>query len=218
MEPLFGDADRTQVVALTSAGEAGALIENFEAIAREEGWQPGDALRAHGEEALHLGVTVEGKLVGGLQAVLGGGGRPLPYVAVWPEVEVAEPARTLHVTMMALRAEYRGNPRLFWPLCVELWRWCVREGVETILLETTPPTLRVYRRLGWPLEVVGGLRPHWGEPCYLCRNSVRQVAEALTARAARSDIYKALVQQGRRDTAMGEDVPTPVDATGAALP
>ena len=40
----------------------------------------------------------------------------------------------------------------------------------------TPRTLRCYQRLGWPLVIRGELREHWGEPCYLCSLSVRDVA------------------------------------------
>lgn len=224
MQTLYQVTDRVSVVRLSGTDEADCLIRLLEQIADEQAWQMGNGLRVCQATAEHLAITVDGTIIGGLQAVSGTTGGPLPHRHVWPDVDVSDSGHALHVTMMALDRQHRGHAFLFWPLCVELWRWCVREGVETILLECTPPTLRVYRRLGWPLEIVGDLRPHWGEECYLCRNSVRQVAEAITARATRSETYKALVQQGRRNTSTEEDTSTeegggtPVDAAGAALP
>ena len=66
------------------------------------------------------------------------------------------------------------------------------------MLEATPSTLRLYRRLGWPLEVVGELRMHWGEECYLCRMDVQEVAAALAAKARKSDTYRVLVEQAHQ--------------------
>ena len=60
---------------------------------------------------------------------------------------------------------------------MELWRSCEAQGITELWLEATPPTLAVYRRLGFPLKVVGELRTHWGEDCYLCRMGVAEVAD-----------------------------------------
>ena len=114
---------------------------------------------------------------------------------VWPEVELGDETGAAHVTILALKEAYRGRCGLFWPLCVELWRLCRRQDVRTLLLEATPPTLRLYRRLGWPLEIVGDLRRHWGEDCYLCGMDVRAVAETLTEKALRAETYRDLVAQ-----------------------
>ncbi len=138
-------------------------------------------------------------MVGGLQVIVGVEQARLPYRRVWPEVNVIG-ASVAHVTMLALEKQYRGHPALFGPLCVELWRFCIHERIEQILIEATPQTLRLYRRIGWPLEVVGDLRPHWGEECcYLCRMSVQQVAEALLRKAHRSATNRRLVEQAYRD-------------------
>lgn len=197
MQTLFEDSGSTRVVLLTSPSEAGTLIEFFGKVAAEMSWQPGNQLCDSRETAQHLAVLVGKETVGGLQ-VVAGAEDSLPFRRVWPEVEIKE-ASAAHVTILALAKEYRGRPGLFWPLCVELWRWCDAQGIETILMEATPPTLRVYRRMGWPLEVVGGLRQHWGEACFLCRASVRQIERAIVERAENSDAYRALVAQGYRD-------------------
>ncbi len=191
---------RTQdicVALLVLPSEVNLLLSVFEKIATELSWQPGNQLRDCQEAAQHLAIIVEEEIAGGLQ-VVAGTGNSLPFQRVWPEVEIKE-ASAAHVTILALAKEYRGHPGLFWPLCVELWRWCDAQGIETILMEATPPTLRVYRRMGWPLEIVGELRQHWGEDCFLCRASVRQIERAIVEKAENSDAYRALVAQGYRD-------------------
>ena len=103
-----------------------ALIALFEAIAQEEGWQPGEQLRAH-QDALCLlrRVHVDGTLAGGMQVTVAGWGKDsLPFQAVWPDADASAPCRTAHVPILAIRPEFRGPLRLFWPLCVELWRFC----------------------------------------------------------------------------------------------
>lgn len=200
-----------RIVSLTSPAETEGLVQVFERIALDLGWQPGEAIRANQPAAQHMAVTVGESVVGGLQVVLGNRGAVLPYRLVWPEVELPDVAATAHVTILALRPEYRWRFDLFWPLCVELWRLCRTGGIRTILLETAPPTLRLYRRLGWPLEIIGSLRPHWGEDCYLCRMDVRGVAAALTAKAERSQTYCMLVQQAYRDGAAECAMEQPVE-------
>ena len=58
--------------------------------------------------------------------------------------------------------------------------------------------LRLYRRLGWPLTIIGELRLHWGEKCYLCSMGVREVADALASKAERASSYRLLVDQAHR--------------------
>ncbi len=215
MEQLIQIGPCVTVVALTpppgadaAAADAcavEALVQVFEQIARDLGWQPGSAIRDCRDVAEHLAVMDGGTVAGGMQVVHGEDCPALPYRSVWPDVKVAEPAATAHITILALRPEYRGRAGLFWPLCVELWRRCRTRRVQTILLEATPPTLRLYRRLGWPLEIIGGLRAHWGEDCYLCRMDVGHVADALAAKARRSASYRRLVEQAHRDAAPGAD-------------
>ncbi len=178
--------------------ETEPLVRLFEQIACEQGWQPGQGLRSHQSVSLYLALTVAGELAGGLQAVPGLLAAPLPYRAVWPEVDIPDIAATAHVTMLALARQYRGRPGLFWLLCVELWRWCRAGGICTLFLEATPATMRVYQRMGWPLEIVGELRPHWGEDCYLCRTDIRQMEKEISRRAGRSVRYRAFLEQAHR--------------------
>lgn len=191
---------RNSVALLTEPEEVGRLLSLFEAIASELGWQPGEQLWTYRACAAHLAAIVDGKIVGGLQAAIAAELSELPYKRVWPEVGIG--MSSLHVTILALERQYRGRSRLFGSLCVELWRWCVARNVRQIVIEATPPTLRLYQRIGWPLEIIGGLRAHWGEECYLCRMDVEQVAEALVRKASRSISHRALVEQAYRDRAM----------------
>ena len=89
----------------------------FERIARQEGWQPGGQLRAHGNASIYFAAYVDGELAGGMQVVLPAPGEPFPFHGVWPEVREAS-SRILHVAVLAVQPERRGHLRLFWPL---LW-------------------------------------------------------------------------------------------------
>ena len=71
------------------------------------------------------------------------------------------------------------------------------------MIEATPPTLRLYRRLGWPLRIIGELRLHWGEQCYLCGMGVQDVADALVGKAQRARSYRILVDQAHRMPQVG---------------
>ncbi len=70
--------------------------------------------------------------------------------------------------------------------------------MEAVLLECTPPMLKLYRRIGWPLKVIGELRMHWGEECNLCQMQVLEFAGSILARAIRSSVYRELVCQAYR--------------------
>lgn len=189
---------QTRIVSLTTPDEAETLVCVLEEIAQELGWQPGNSLRHHLADAYHVAVLVGETVVGGLQAALGAPTGTQSHQGVWHDVHLPDPLGVLHVTMLALKEDQRGQPHLFGSLCVELWRLCVASGVHTILLEATPPTLRVYRRLGWPLEIIGDLRLHWGEECCLCRMGVQEVADVLKCKARCAVSFRALVQQAYR--------------------
>jgi hypothetical protein len=195
-----------EVVPLTVAGEIESLMRLFEQVAEEEGWQPEGQLRAERPTARYLALTVGGELAGGLQVVLPDTAGCLPYLAVWPETAV--PGRTAHATVLAVRREHRGRPSLFWLLCSEAWRLCVMEGIDGLVIEATPDMLRRYRRVGWPLEVVGDLRTHWGEKCYLCRMDVCALAGTMLVRALRSPMYRDMVARAIRP-AEGRCAPRP---------
>ncbi len=188
-----------RVTRLTQPEEVSELIGLLEGLARDLGWQPGGQLRADREAAFHLAARVDSLTVGGLQVVLGG--QALPFRQVWPDV--AAPEAAAHVTILALHPEWRGRAGLMWPLCVALWRVCKESGVQALLLEATPPTLKVYRRLGFPLEVIGELRMHWGEECHLCRMEMAEVEAVLRGKAERSPAYRKIIEDADLGSAEG---------------
>jgi GNAT superfamily N-acetyltransferase len=170
-----------------------AIIRLFEGIALAEGWQPNGELRSHQERSVYFGVWDGELLAGGLQLVTPDTENRLPTHAVWPELESVENGSSvLHAAVLALLPEYRGKDHgaMFWNLGVELWRYCIKNEVKTLWLEATPKTMRGYKLLGWPLVIQGELRTHWGEPCYPCTLSVREVAGSLTERAFSSEVYR----------------------------
>lgn len=178
------------------ATEAEAVICLFEEIAADEGWQPGDQIRAHAARSVHFGVWVGELLVGGLQLITPDEAGEVPTHLVWPELPVVDRASgVLHAAILAVLPEYRGkdNGAAFWQLGSALWRYCVEQNIKTIWLEATPKMLRAYRLLGWPLVVIGELREHWGEPCYSCSLSVREVAGSLAERALISTTYRGIL-------------------------
>jgi ribosomal protein S18 acetylase RimI-like enzyme len=193
LERILDGEHGGRAVSLCGADEAAGLIGLLEGIAAELSWQPGDQLRAYAGLAVHFAAYVDGALAGGLQLVPALACDILPCERVWPDVRLPRRERTAHISILAVRREYRGNAGLLWPLAVALWRHCAASGIANVSLEATPNTYRAYRRLGWPLEVVGDLRPHWGEDCLLCRMGVAEVAGNLLLRATRSATYRRIV-------------------------
>lgn len=183
----------SRVAALAPGDGTDTLIRLLEGIAAELSWQPGDQLRENAAQAVHFAAHVDGALAGGLQLVPASADGALPCERVWPDARLPRRAQTAHVTILAVRREYRGAAGLLWPLGVALWRHCAASGIADVSLEATPDTYRAYRRLGWPLEVVGDLRPHWGEDCLLCRMGVAEVAGSLLLRSTRSGTYRRIV-------------------------
>ena len=199
MLTFWSDADRhLRVVRLDQTEEIEALVCLFEDVAGEEGWLPEGALRLWSDRSLYFALEVEGRLAGGLQLVREDRRGTLPCQSLWPEAAPGPLGRCAHVTVLAMQREFRGDSALFWPLAVEMWRFCVGEGITALSLEVTPRVLPIYRRLGWPLEVRGVLRPHWGEDCYLCALGIPEVAQALLKRAERSPYYRRVVAQAFR--------------------
>jgi len=193
-------AGQADVVALREPDEQERLILLFERIAAMEGWQPEDALRRYRERSVYFSALLNDEMQGGAQLVLPGSPGGLPGRDVWPEIDQTGEGSAAHVAVLALLPQARGHVSLFGRLCVELWRTCRALGVQTLWLEATPGTLRVYRRLGWPLEVVGELRRHWGEECCLCRMGVAAVSQALRQKALRSASCREWVRLADRDS------------------
>lgn len=193
MQALYEGSGVTRVVGLKRPDEVESLLVLLEGIAAELSWQPGDQLRDDAGQAVHFAAYVDGALAGGLQLVPASSCDVLPCERVWPDHRLPRRERTAHISVLAIQREFRGGVGLLWPLCVAMWRHCAANSVLDISLEATPKVYALYRRLGWPLEVVGDLRPHWGEDCLLCRMGVAEVAGAMVLRATRSSSYRAIV-------------------------
>jgi hypothetical protein len=201
MLALWEDAGSgVRVVRLTEGEEVEALVRLFEGIAAAEGWQPEVALRLWQHRSVYFALERAGQLAGGLQLVRPDGFGTLPCQALWPEVALGPGPRAGHVAILALAEAFRGHGHRFWPLVIELWRYCVGAGIATLFLEVTPRVLPLYRRLGWPLQIRGEIRRHWGEECYLCSLGIPEVAEALLRRAEHSPYYRPIVAQAFRVT------------------
>ena len=78
-------------------------------------------------------------------------------------------------------------------------------GLTTLFIEVTPRVLPLYRRLGWPLTIVGERRIHWGEECYLCTLGLPDVARVLLEKAEHSAYYRQIVAQAFRVTMVGNE-------------
>ncbi len=181
-------------IQLCDTAEVTKLIEVLEGIAAELDWQPGQQLHVYAPASVHFAAYVDGALAGGMQLVPAPLCQTLPCELVWPDVRLPRRAETAHISILAVRQEYRGNAGLLWPLCIAMWRYCAIHHIGDISLEVTPKTFRLYRRLGWPLEIVGELRPHWGEEnCYLCRMGVADVAGSMLMKAPHSAVYRGVV-------------------------
>ena len=197
METLHAQG-MSRITRLTETAEIEELLALFQAVADELGWQPGESLHAIPAHSVHFAGLLDGVIAGGIQLVVQDSEGHLPCQQVWEELEFTKEERLGHVTIMALAPEFRGCPGLFWSICVELWRYCVAQKINAIVLECTPPMLKLYRRIGWPLKVIGELRTHWGEECYLCQMQVIEVAGSLLVKAIRSQAHRELVCQAYR--------------------
>lgn len=170
----------------------------FERIAAEQNWCPGNQLRAYAKNSVYFGLLDGETLAGGLQLVIGNEDEGLPCLTVWPELGLQGRTDVADIALLALDKPYRGRQDLFWLLCVEMWRYCRESGIKTLWVEVTPTKLRLYRRLGWPLEIAGELRKHWDEDCYPCFMSTEGVRLAIEAKAATTPKYRKLLEQAYR--------------------
>jgi len=202
MESLYKTNDNSEVCSAVTLADTEALIRLFEQVAAEEGWSAGGQLRAFLQNAVYFSLYVGGTLAGGLQLVRPSTSGKLPGHAVWPELPDPDP-QSAHIVILALKREYRGCPERFWLLCAEMWRYCFRQRITHLYLEVTPATLKVYRRLGWPLEVIGEPRVHWGEDCVPARFDLCAAAGEVVRRAESSPLYRRIAAQLFRASGQG---------------
>lgn len=174
------------------------LIELFECIAAKEGWQPGDQLNINVHRSVYFALEQNECPAGGIQLEIDDGSGFWSFQHVWPDIRPRNDVRIAHIALLALIPEVRGQQRLFWLPCIEMWRYSRAHNIEELWLEATPATLAVYRRIGWPLEIIGDVAIHWGEPCCLCKMGVDEVEKALIRRSAHSTMYRELVNWAHR--------------------
>jgi len=198
METLCEAEQNLAVVLLTRPVEIRELTALFEEVAAEQGWQPGEDISRHSSISIYFALKRGTLLLGGLQLVRMDNAARLPCQSIWPELDLSGRRDVAHVPILALKPQSRGKGNLFWLLCAEMWRYCMAEGISQVYLEVTPATLRLYRRIGWPLQLAGPLRQHWGEDCYLCSMRLGELADICISRAEKSPLYRGVVCQGLR--------------------
>ena len=187
-------------IAILSGRDADSqpLLEVFERVSEQQSWQPGDDLRADTRNAIYFAVQKSGEVVGGIKLVVGAQ-NGMPVTRVWPELGLDGREDVADLALLAFNAEHRGDLTALWAVGVEMWRHCACNGVREIWAELPERNLRLYRRIGWPFEVRGALRDHWGEPCWPCSMGVDDVHRVVAARAARSPLFATALAQAFRD-------------------
>lgn len=163
------------------------------------------------------------EIAGALYLVRGNSTNTLPTRSVWPEIDFGGRTDIADVFLLALAPKFRGGGLglvrvgdsdggnrisgdgpikalpVFWQLCVGMWQWCHVEGIHELCGIATPRSTLLYRRLGWPLSIVGPERSHWGEPCVPFLLSVSAVHAEITRRAARgSQSYRQIMEAAGR--------------------
>lgn len=197
MQTLLEQPLETRVVCYASQNEAEPLLSFFENIAQEQDWKPSDQLRAYPLTSVSFGLEVDGKLAGGLQLIHGNEIESLPCLTVWPELELQGRTDVADIALLAIDPAQRGKQDLFWLLCVEMWRYCRDNQIDYLWAEVTPANLRLYRRLGWPLQIAGPLREHWGEECYPCCMTLDAAKHEVEIKASKSDFYRRILELSR---------------------
>lgn len=192
------DAVGVEVVRLIERDEIDALLDLFDEVVAEKEWQPGDALDCDQYRSAYFGLLVHDELAGGLQIAFPDRTGALSCQHVWPEVPIVPENHCAHVELMVVDKPFRGGACVFWHLAAEMWRYCLAEGVTRLYIEANPRTYSLYRRIGWPLQIEGEARPHWGSQTYLCTLDMAEVAKSIIRRAGNSEHYRDVVMQAFR--------------------
>ncbi len=184
----------SEIVEQTTA-DAEETIDFLWRVSREKGWQPPDgALEAYPDRSVFLVHRDRQGILGALKLVRGGSPDPLPVMQVWPEFELCGRDNVAELSVLALNPSARGR-HAFLPLTAEVWRYCMSRGINELWAELEPRMLSVYRRFGWPFEVMGELREYWGDPLYPCRLFGEDWLEEHLLRARKSDRYLSALEQ-----------------------
>lgn len=196
MHVLLEESERR--VLLMRADEAEPLFRVFSAVAREQGWDVQGELAADSDHAVIFAAECDRELVGGIKLVLGNPDG-LPITRVWPEMSLVGRVDVADLALLAFRQGCRGSIEALWSVCVEMWRYCVEQDIHEVWAELPPRNLRLYRRIGWPFQVMGELRSHWGEPCLPCMMMVSAARSVVEARADSSGLLRDVLRQALRE-------------------
>lgn len=184
-----------------NTAEAGETIEFLARVSHEKGWKPPPgALEAYPDHSVFLVHRDEAGILGALKLVRGGTEGKLPVMQVWPEFALNGRANVAELSVLALNPSTRGR-HAFLPLTAEVWRYCMSRGINELWAELEPRMLAVYRRFGWPFEVMGELREYWGDPLYPCRLFGEDWLDEHLARASSSSRYLNTLEQAVSKTA-----------------
>lgn len=219
-EPSFTDSTELppgSVILEQTSEEAAETIEFLAQISQEKGWQPPPgALEAYPERSVFLVHRDESGILGALKLVCGGVGSHLPVMQIWPEFGLDNRAGIAELSVLALNSCARGR-QAFLPLTAAVWRYCMSRGINELWAELEPRMLAVYRRFGWPFEVMGELREYWGDPLYPCRLFGEDWLEEHVARADKSPRYLTALKQAVQHTVFEEIAAQRLPELGLAL-
>lgn len=140
------------------------------------------------------------RIAGAIEVRPPGASGRLPILDTWPELRLDRFDRHAELVLLAVAPDFRGSTACLWALCVEMWRHCRNIGLQTLLMEVPPRNVRIYRRLGWPLEVIGPDRLHWGEPCFPCSLCLDAVAASVLEKADRLPELRFIRKQALRES------------------
>lgn len=203
-ESSFADLPSGSVILEQTTDEAAETIEFLEQVSEEKGWQPPPgALEAYPDRSVFLVHRDESGILGALKLVRGGTGHRLPVMQVWPEFKLDNRNSIAELSVLALNACTRGR-QAFLPLTAAIWRYCMSRGINELWAELEPRMLAVYRRFGWPFEVMGELRDYWGDPLYPCRLFGEDWLDEHVTRADKSPRYLTALKQAVRQTVFEE--------------
>lgn len=203
-EPSFADLPAGSVILEQTTEEAAETIEFLEQVSEEKGWQPPPgALEAYPDRSVFLVHQDESGILGALKLVWGGTGQRLPVMQVWPEFTLDRRNNIAELSVLAINTCARGR-QAFLPLTAAVWRYCMSRGINELWAELEPRMVAVYRRFGWPFQVMGELRDYWGDPLYPCRLFGEDWLDEHVTRADKSPRYLTALMQAVRQTVFEE--------------
>ena len=164
------------------------LFELRYRVSLEQGWaSPAefpDGLERDGydDDAIQLGGFDGARLIAGARLVLPREGRPLPTESAF-ELEVAPRLRVVDLGRLVVERSYRGGslPLLTGVLACA-WQAIRRRDLSRFCGADTPAMIRLYRGLGFTVDVLAPARTYWREQRHPVTFDLASSAEALMKR------------------------------------